>query len=555
MNRALLYLWWSLLQRRARGFFRSLRRPTSLIGALAVAAFLGILFYFRESKFMGELVRKQCLLGGALVLLWGSMFKGFLQRGLLCELADIQFLFTSPFTHRQVVLYRLLPNYLFAIVQGFIFLVLFVSHLAHPLLTALCLTLFQIACFHVATAAAIFGGAISEQAHHRLRWMMLAGWFFIAALYLRLEWDFKIVPAFCSSPVFQLLFYPAVNLPDAVNASALHQWALKLQLGQSLTTHQLWLNLLYVGAFAVAALGSLWLLLQLRINPFESALAATNRVTERRQRLQEGRRTFSDSGTGSSALPMLALFRGVGAIAWKNLVAVKQCRREMLLAATFVFIYTGFFTALLWIYHSLAQKAGGAPLYEERGFTTGIAGLLGVLTFFLQRMFPFDFRRDGRHLVNFRTLPISPLALTLAEISVPTALCLVAQACGVIPLLIFGKFDWPTLVFILLGYPAVSLALNAVWNLYYLMAAVKPTGPASSGSAVGMLMVVALSFLVFYPAGWVTVKVANQFITDSQTLAFTLAAASGLAVQYAIDLLLVLAIARLFQRFEVAREG
>jgi len=170
-------------------------------------------------------------------------------------------------------------------------------------------------------------------------------------------------------------------------------------------------------------------------------------------------------------------------------------------------------------------------------------------------MFPFDFRRDGRHLVNFRTLPISPLALTLAEISVPTALCLVAQACGVIPLLIFGKFDWPTLVFILLGYPAVSLALNAVWNLYYLMAAVKPTGPASSGSAVGMLMMVALSFLVFYPAGWVTVKVANQFITDSQTLAFTLAAASGLAVQYAIDLLLVLAIARLFQRFEVAREG
>jgi len=488
-------------------------------------------------------------------MLWGSTFKGFLQRGLLCELADIQFLFTSPFTHRQVVLYRLLPSYLFAIVQGFVFLALFVSHLAHPFLTALCLTLFQIACFHLATAAAIFGGAISEQSHHRLRWMMLAAWFFIAALYLRLEWEFKIVPAFCSSPVFQLLFYPAVNLPDAVNSGALHQWASKLKFGQSLPTRQLWLNVLYLGGFTVGALGSLWLLLQLRINPFESALTATSHVTDRRQRLREGRRTSSDSATGSSALPTLRLFRGVGAIVWKNLVAVKRCQREMLLAATFVFIYTGFFTALLWIYHTLAQKAGGAPLYEERGFTTGIAGLLGALAFFLQRMFPFDFRRDGRHLVNFRTLPVSPLALTLAEIAVPTALCLVAQACGVIPLLIFGKFDWPTLVFILLGYPAVSLALNAVWNLYYLLVAVKPTGPASSGSAVGMLMVVALSFLVFYPAGWVTVKVANQFITHSQTLAFTFAAASGLAVQYAIDLLLVLGIARLFQRFEVAREG
>ena len=227
----------------------------------------------------------------------------------------------------------------------------------------------------------------------------------------------------------------------------------------------------------------------------------------------------------------------------------------MLVAGFFIFIYTGFFTALLWIYHDLTKRAGGGPLYEARGFTTGIAIFLGVLAFFLQRLFPFDFRRDGPHLLSFRTLPITPLALTLAEIAVPTTLCVAAQACGVIPLIIFGKFDWPTLILVVLGYPAVSLGLNAVWNIHYLLEAAKRVqGQTSPTTPIGMVVVVALSFLVFYPAGWTTIKVANHFI-ENQQFAFTLAAGAGLTVQYVIDLLLVLAIARLFQAFEVSRKS
>ena len=557
MNRALLYLWFALLRRKAFGFARSLRRPTSLIGFLAVVSLLGFLFYFREHKLMGQLVRKENLIGGALVMLCGSLFKGFLQRGLVCEPADIEFLFTSPFTQRQIVFYRLLPNYLFAVVQSLVFLALFASHLKHPVTTTLCLTLFQAVCFHLATAAAVFGGAIPEESHYRLRWMMLGLCFLIAALYLREAWDFKIVPSFCSSQLFQLLFYPAITLSDAVNAIALHRWAVTFGDTSSIALEQLWRSALYLGGFALAAAGSLWLLLRFKANIFEAALGTTTRVAERRQHLQQGRRVSgkTEPGVRSAALPRLTILHGVGAILWKNLVAVSRCRREMLVASFFTFTYTGFFTALLWIYHDLTKRAGGGPLYEARGFTTGIALFLGMLAFFLQRMFPFDFRRDGQHLLNFRTLPVSPLALTLAEIAVPTLLCLAAQACGVIPLIIFGKFDWPTVILVVLGYPAVSLALNSVWNVHYLLEAVKRMdGRATSTSAVGMVMVVALSFLVFYPAGWTTIKIANHFI-ENQPLAFALAGVAGVTVQYGIDLLLVLAMARLFQRFEISRDS
>jgi hypothetical protein len=236
-------------------------------------------------------------------------------------------------------------------------------------------------------------------------------------------------------------------------------------------------------------------------------------------------------------------------------VAARRSRREMRIAGLFVLAYTGFFTALLWIYHDLGRKAGGVPLYEARAFTSGIALFLAVLGFFLQRMFPFDFRRDGSHLLTFRTLPASPVALALAEVAVPSALCLAAQLCGVVPLIIFGQFDWPTMLLVALGYPAVCVALNSVWNLHYLLAATRRVhGRGEASSAVGMVLVVALSFLVFYPAGWAAMTIAKHF-PASQSLGFTLAAAGALAVQVLVNLLLILAMARCFQRFEVSRQG
>src|SRR5882672_3845909 len=129
MNRALTYLWSALLKRKALHYIRGLRRPTTLIGFAALAFFLFCLFRFRREEWRAHLVRPEILIGGALVMLGGSLFKGFLQRGLVFEPPDVQFLFTSPFTQRQIVFYRLLPGYLFAIAQSLVFLALFAPHL------------------------------------------------------------------------------------------------------------------------------------------------------------------------------------------------------------------------------------------------------------------------------------------------------------------------------------------------------------------------------------------------------------------------------------------
>jgi hypothetical protein len=254
----------------------------------------------------------------------------------------------------------------------------------------------------------------------------------------------------------------------------------------------------------------------------------------------------------SARLPGTRIFNGVGAIVWKNLIVARRSKRELLWVSGFAFIYTGFTFALLYLYHHFAKKAGVTPPESEAsGFHIGIAMFLAGLTFFLQRMVPFDFRRDGHHLAGFRTLPVTALGLALAELSVPTGFCLALQTPCILALLWFAHFPLLTLLLIVGAYPAVGLALNSVWNLHYLLAAAKRAS-GEDITAVGTLIVVALSFLVFYPAGSTMLWLGHHQPEHSN---IQLPLAAGLAVQYAIDAIMILLLARLFQRAELSRQG
>jgi hypothetical protein len=67
--------------------------------------------------------------------------------------------------------------------------------------------------------------------------------------------------------------------------------------------------------------------------------------------------------------------------------------------------------------------------------------------------------------------------------------------------------------------------------------------------------VVALSFLIFYPAGWTAVRIGDHFAELGGKPNVALAGAGFLGVQYLIDFILVLTLAKLFQRFDVSRDS
>ena len=125
------------------------------------------------------------------------------------------------------------------------------------------------------------------------------------------------------------------------------------------------------------------------------------------------------------------------------------------------------------------------------------------------------------------------------------------QAPALSALLIHARFSWLLFLLVVLAYPAVALALNSVWNLHYLLTATKrAAGQSGSPSAVGTLLVVGLSFLVFLPAVWCALRLAPRWGPD---FGIPIPLATGLAVQYAIDFLAVLLLAKVFERFEVSR--
>ncbi|HSU57351.1 MAG TPA: putative ABC exporter domain-containing protein, partial [Candidatus Dormibacteraeota bacterium] len=554
MNRALLYLWFSLLKGRTFRFVQNLRKPTSLIGFAAVLFCLGTLFHFRRADFFENIVRPATLIGCGLLMLCGSVFKGFLQRGLVFELPDIEFLFTSPFTRNQLMLYRLFPAYLYSFVQSLIVFLLLAPHLQHPLPFAACLMLFQIACFHISSAAAVYGGTLSTEAHARAQWMLLGMYFLLAALYLRLAWDLKPLPQLFLSAPAQLAFYPAVTLSSLGSSEFARTIALRLTEG---SYHRLpvWQPLFLVVSFALAAAVTLWLLFRTKGDIRETSLVTSARVHERRLRIrQDLSLSPSDDGALNSAcLPRGRCFHGVGAIIWKNLLVAKRSRRQLLLATGFTLIYTGFLIALRAVLRNAMREAGGLPAREVAEFDKGIIGMLACLAFFLQRAFPFDFRRDSQHPVQFRTFPVSPFSIVAAELLVPTIFCVLFQTAGVCLLFLFGPLEWPLVLVVVFGFPAVALGLNGVWNLHYLLSATRRAGDkAESASPVGMVIIVALSFLIFYPAGWAALEI-GQYTTGSLTV--VLGVIVWLLVQYAIDFGLLALLANLFQRFEPARHG
>ena len=557
MNRALLYLWWTLLRRRCSCSCRGLRRPTTLIACLWVLGIDGCLFYYRGNEAFGRMIRREVLVGAILIMILGSVIKGFLQRGLAFEPADIEFVFTSPFTQRQILLYRLLPQYLYAAIQGIVFAAWFAPHLRHPVLAAGCVTLFQVACFHLAMAAAVWGGAVSDRLHYRLRWMMLGTCFVLTALYFRVAWEVDFVPACLRSPLVQLAFYPAMTPSDVTTSAWLRGWLAGLARTGDVLAPTFLDPALCLAGFGLAAALSLWGLLRLKASVFEPALGTTTRRAEARLRAVEGRAGVAAVAHARSArLPRFPLFQGVGALVWRNLMAVRRSRKDLLAAFAFVGIYSTILIALLWKFHQYVARApvtlGSDAPEVSLSFHLGVAIFIAALAFFLQRLFPFDFRRDGNHVVGFRTLPVSPLALVLAEVSVPTFLVLVSQAVGLVPLLIFGRFPWPLLPPLLLSYPAIALALNSVWNLHYLLTAARQAaGRAEAASPAGTLMVVVFSFLVFFPAIWTAQRLCH-FLSGPQALPFAIT--TGLAIQIGIDVLMILALAGLFQRFEVSRD-
>ncbi len=546
MNRALLYLERVHWQRRGGAFLRGLRRPTRLLGLMAAVGAGALLVRLRGLPTFDALCRLPSLLILGSVLLAATTFRAFMRRGLGLTRAEAEFVLSGPFETRELLLYRWLPAYAYSLLTGAAFLALFRTHLENPLLTAATLTAFQIACHHLASAVALYADSLPDSAYRRLRPMVVgaAGLLFaVGAGAIVLASKAMYLTSPLPAPLETLLtagwarlaFWPQVDLLDLGTAPALRDASLGL-VNPLLETSSLALCQ-WAGFFSLGAAALLSPRLAYRFGGGFRERRDADPIVEAQGGDPATKFRGSESGLGEAArsagIPALRAFRGAGSMAWKNLLNARRSIREV----AYGFIVTAVYSAAVFCF---------LDGYESEILVSAVALYLGFLPLLLHRAFPFDFRADGTRLWEHHTLPFPPVAHAAGQLAIPCALMLICQALAVLTFCLLGQAPpAKTLGFMAASYPAIIVALSAAGNLHFLFFLPKGGSDGSSegsGALPRALFAVGLTALAVGPA------ILTYFKLNPRGTANALNGA--IAVQYALDLVLILMLAQLFKRME-----
>lgn len=540
MNRALWYLLFTEKQNALRLFVVGLRRPKKLVGVLFWLLFVSLLLWSQAA--VGQAGGMAGTSASSITaflgfLLFASLVAGVMQRGLAFHPADLDFLFPGPFRRGELVLYRILSLYPITLLSTLFIMAFLGPHLGNPWLGFVGLQLCQLVSLHLQSISSIVASTVADRTFARLRGvvqvgflLLVGGGLFLAFVTLadqgRIGSDFRAVFA---TDAARIVFYPAAAAGDLALATSLRA-ALVPMLG-----------------LLASVLFTLWVAVSLQINFFQASLDTSQRYA---RFLARGKRgmviNVGQSGERVRAvrLPRWFLFRGAGALFWKNLL----CAIRSLRVLFFGLVLVGIFTVL-----ALGMTREGFD--DEGPMRSAMVGLgFGAfLPFMLNQYLAFDFRRDFECLAALKLLPVSPFAAALAEVAVPTVLALAYQCLLVIMVCSLSAAPPLAGLAAVAIYPVLTLCMSTVNNIGFMMYPVRTVTAAGRPNMGGVTVNALINIVVLLAAVVPATIAAIVAYTLSASLPLTLA--SGVAVQVLVDIALVWLLGFLFERFDVSREA
>ena len=362
--------------------------------------------------------------------------------------AEVQFLFSGPFSRRQILAYKVFLTLIVSLPTSFILGV--ALRVRHGWLPAVAIGWFMLIVFLqlFTLVLGLAGTAIGATLHTRGRRIggVLLG--LAAALAAVLAgnaagWDMpRMADAVLGSRAWQAIVWPVRAFFDALVA-------------------QRWWPDLLVPALAGLALDAALLVALFALDVrFEEASAASSAAVYARILRAQGKQANVEPQAGKErrrrrGLPMLPWMGGVGPVLWRQLMTAWRAPGRLSLL--------------------LLLMAGmvAAPLGAARG---GEADLLGVLlmatvwlTLFLPVLVPFDFRGDIDRMAALKTLPLPAWRLALGQMLAPTLL-MTLVLWGVLGALLAAKPGSALLLASCAGYaPAFCFYQIALDNLAFLL--------------------------------------------------------------------------------------
>ncbi|HEY7312991.1 MAG TPA: putative ABC exporter domain-containing protein [Gemmataceae bacterium] len=458
MNRAL----WLLIGLQLRGWLRYLLRSLrtvkgallALVGAAVFVPWVMTILFAQDRPrgwFGGDLRET----GPALLLLYCFMNVVFStgERSIYFPPAEVNFLFTGPFTRRQLLAFKIastlvvsVPTALFMSLAFHMHSSWFAASFVAMLLMVLFMQLFSMAINLLAIS-------VGARLYTRGRKLVAAAVVLLAVgVLLQIggspaQWEPReLLRQISQTQAWQIISWPL-------------RWFFV-----AYTAERFYPDLL--GPAALAALVDLVLVgvvFALDAQFLEASATASARIYARMQRLRRGGMGSGEGlrrgGKVRLSLPMLPWLGGLGPMVWRQLTtALRGADRLLLLLLVLGAVLVGpMLTGLREGQDNMLLVMGSVALW---------------LTLFLTTMLPFDFRGDIDRLAFLKTLPLSPWRLAVAQMLAPVLLMTVLQwAALVVVAFTSPPNEWllPTSLLCAVYVPPINFLLFALDNLLFLL--------------------------------------------------------------------------------------
>jgi hypothetical protein len=449
--------------------------------------------------------------------------------------AEVDFLFSGPFTRRQLLTYKLAKSAGGILFSSLLLSFVLLRHARSWPAAFLGLTFAMLFLQMVGVASTLVGQSVGERAYTRGRRVVLA-----VAVVAALAW---LVPTLAAGggPTGRPAFDGLVKSLRGSTVGSVILAPLDV-FPRLFVTGAWWPAGLRDAGLALAMNAALiTLVYALDADYLEAAAARSQATYERMRRLRQG-------GIGAAAgipsksrwaMPRLPYWGGAGPVAWRQGTTALRNSRNLLLILLLVTIAVGPVVLMA---------------HRERGAAAGsVVGAMAWMTLLVGAWLRFDFRGDLDQMDHLKSLPASAWAISAGQLAAPTVLMTLCHGLIVASAVAATRRLDP----VLLIAAAVSLPFNAmlfaVENLIFLLvptrATANPTDFQGYGRQILVLFVKGVIVLVAGGlaglAGLLAYKLTGSWGATATAAAITLTAEAAALVPL---------VAVAFDRFDVSRD-
>ncbi len=389
MHRALWLLIGLQLRGRARAVGRSLRTVKGVLLVGVGLVFFVLWFMAIVSQRDGMSADKLLTYGPAYLLfycLMNVLLSGG-ERTVYFSPAEVTFLFTGPFTRRQLLGYKVTLTLLFTLPTTLFLMAYTQVHASWSLAAFVGVLLMTTFMQLFGMALNLTAGSVGKRLYSRARQLVLFGVLLAAVLVFRSGRQ-QGVESMLHSDTWHLLSAPL-------------RWFFNAFLAEH------WLDLLRFGMLGLLVnFALLGVVFGLDADYLEAASAYSSRVYAQIQRLRGGP-TIATGSDGPApppkpkrGLPMPPWLGGAGPLVWRQLTTALRSPGRLLGLVLMQALMT---------FVMLSNVGGGGP-----PFVMGI--VIVMLSIFLSSVLPFDFRGDVDRLEMLKMLPLAPWRIALGQL-------------------------------------------------------------------------------------------------------------------------------------------